>query len=1626
MPEADRRVVLLPSGTSEESASKLAAALRAAVDGQRRLAEKSNYILHLTGEVRRTPAGFEIPHEPAEGLPQDALYEPAAAKADAEQLLQIAAALFEALRTAHAGDGGRALTHGGLCPGTLLRDENGQYKVSDFGFAQAVCQALGEDSYANLAIGPPRDGGQAAASACWEVLSADEYGRDDRLYAFIDIEKYATRMLRSFESASDIFSAGVVLHVLAEHAHPFIPESDWPRVPAYAELMGAGVVAISRRKELSQSSQAGVKLWCELVEKMLEQLPRARPAASELATRFEPYIPKIDFNRVKAVRWVTGLERTLAGGDLDALLAEYEARPEVDPLPAEVQQRLKPIEAKLNAVKAERRRVAAIAADQAAAEAWFQQFEGCVNAEQWEAAETAWTRRPQLGHFPDTVLRAAEALLEKVRAARAEQARREKIASDQAVAHKWFKSLEQAVGAGDWKAADKLLRGRPTLEHWPADASEEAIAQHEQRVREQLDRMAAEERAREADLRAAREWLAGARAMFDRGELDAAQDALHARPTLNYWPQSVQDEAAELDASIRSRLADEADREIRAREERAKRLGQNFVVRVVAAQLGKFVDPGMVQTRVTSIEFTPGDPAGDGRAQLGAALATVADTERGAGLRSGFIFRLAPDPGTVRDEDGALRDWLVRGLSERLTALQRSKLSEVSATLHGELFPKAEVTCELTGLSERVKATVHLLGRNQAAGDVETELRWDAKALAWTHADAAAFAQKAVNLVTAVTKKLAATKLIDQSESLKPYKPVIAVDVALAEKPAPGVIPRALQLEGRLSLKPGSNGEPKVLQTIGLKCAKVGSLSLDGDLKPAEAALRELVIAAQNKSRQALSDDLDQRIKAAGVRVRATALPKRITEPAPEVAFELKPRAGAQVKLTAAWDASAFAYAAPQTWEAELAPLLAAPTTGGGGGGGGGGGTRAFIIGGAAAVVVLVGGVIAYIAMNGGANGKHNANQSEPNQNSGVVTNVNDNAGVVANDNGPANDNDEVTNDNGPPPANDNVPPPTPIDLVAVRLAATASEAAVNLELSYEIKGPEGAGVPAHQVRFYRDADGDSTLDPAKDEALTQPVELSSGAAGLRARTSIPLAAARPEAEEWTLFGMLSATDDPDEPVDNNVQSTVVNIPARVETPISVDLIAKSLNVTTDADALIATFEYEVRHSRGAEAPPFRVRIFWDTNGDNAFTPGEDAIVDEAGNRAAGTHTASGRTPLSSGHALTADESVVAELIAADWPLAEADPANNRSDPFRVAARRPEPGDLVADLRAAYAELGPNATPGTAALIGLLAPPAGESAEQAAAREFVAAVASTVKVGRLEQVENGVRVELNVSLKGAAGDLQPRFLMERVAGSWQAAAANAAGLTELQSAARQALEARLLAGAAEVAQKSAAGQLAAAWEAAKPLGEIVEPMGETEGTARLARTLAALPLAFESAKAALGDYRPTGSTDEATGYPTQLTDKTGRVLLLVALPPTDSGGWSLYYIDAREWASTPGAAGEPIDDMATARATAAGLGRAVPTLAEWTAAATRLRSEAAAENFAGGLWEWCESGNENEPLVTGGCTLSLELAPLPAAATAEQFNAWLRDPLITQKRVFGDGLVGLRSVLRVHTPTGPQ
>ncbi len=606
MPDAYRRIILKPADLTSEAASTLREALSASVDAQRQLASKSLHVLQFVGELRENDRAFFIEHEPADPLPVEALFDPDADRLEVPELMRVAGALFEALRAAHTGGEERPVVHGGICGGVLVRTADGIDKITDFGFAPAVCSALGVEAYLNLAAGAVDNGPpELCGTGVWEVLGPDEFERDDRLCAFIDPEKYGTQMLDTFEAGSDVISAGFVLHLLAEHRHPYLfNEPDAHRIPEMAEFMAMGRFNGARRKDMRESDDPGVRAWCDLVAKALSRLPRDRPSAVELAEAIGEYVKPPDASeilgrkldalakRVEAsapdeVDWaevdqsarsiaeaegvspdVTGRAKSLSarargrillkralelvGGDRWPQAAEPLAElRELPDLPVELAQEVASVRERFDRYQGAAQEIESIRAD-------VPQKSG---AAPYEARSTLKSLRVRAEGLPDDadlpeslrppkteLLQSLNGQLDRV------QADIERLESE---AEAYLGRLRAALDAGEWGELSKLLDAPPELPVWP-----EAADSQVRKFRSRLEQHREEERLRaeiEADREAAEQWLGQLRSVVDTEEWAKARQLLDERPELTHWPEQVLAEEEELRRRAEKALKRESD-----------------------------------------------------------------------------------------------------------------------------------------------------------------------------------------------------------------------------------------------------------------------------------------------------------------------------------------------------------------------------------------------------------------------------------------------------------------------------------------------------------------------------------------------------------------------------------------------------------------------------------------------------------------------------------------------------------------------------------------------------------------------------------------------------------------------------------------------------------------------------------------------------------------------------------------------------------------------------------------------------------------------------------------------------------------------------------------------------------
>ncbi|MCH7814134.1 MAG: hypothetical protein IID40_08960, partial [Planctomycetes bacterium] len=303
MPETFRRVIARPDEVDDADWSRLGEALGEAVAKQRQLVAGSPHVLRFTGDLGRQDDGraYFVEHEPASAMPVGGLFNKSAPPLHESQLLRVTVALFDALRQAHAAEGKRPFAHGAVCPGTVLFAPDGVAKLTDFGFAPALCAVLGPERYINLAVGPPEADSPAETrpgltiTGCWEVLTPDDFERDDRICAFVDPEKYGAHELTGFEAASDVIGAAFILHLLAEHEHPYLyAEPEAHRMVEMSEFMAMARYNGSRRQELRESANAGTRQWCSLMADALARLAKSRPSAAKIVEALAEHVTPED------------------------------------------------------------------------------------------------------------------------------------------------------------------------------------------------------------------------------------------------------------------------------------------------------------------------------------------------------------------------------------------------------------------------------------------------------------------------------------------------------------------------------------------------------------------------------------------------------------------------------------------------------------------------------------------------------------------------------------------------------------------------------------------------------------------------------------------------------------------------------------------------------------------------------------------------------------------------------------------------------------------------------------------------------------------------------------------------------------------------------------------------------------------------------------------------------------------------------------------------------------------------------------------------------------------------------------------------------------------------------------
>ncbi len=593
-----RRLFLKPPGANPNKIAQLKTQLANAIDIQKALACQSVNILPPLTDLEETRRTFTIEYAPAHPINTTALFNPNTPPPDNNALFNATATAFDALRTAHAPPTGKPVVHGGICPGTLLLDDNDNLLITDFGWAQAICKTLGPTAYLNLAIGYDPDHN----AVVWQILDNATADRDDRICGFIDPQKYGSRQITTFEPTSDIIAAAFVLHLVAEHQHPFFPnDPDAHRLAATAEFLGMRQYDNQRRDDLANATDERINTWSKTIANCLERTPRNRPTATDAHAALtsaaisttepsdrlnqtlqslESKITTPDPNTPPHLNWpqadniarhdnatpeitqraqevlqtsqtsylLNKTQSCLNSDDWSRARTPIEASLQTQTLPPESRQQAEQFNKILQTSLETSAAIAQITsdiqkfndADPVATVEFLDDIQSRVA--NLAAAETCAATSDQIRELHENLELTLESLAEF-----AEQLVAEKEADEKTTTN-WLTSIEDAVQNEKWESAESLLADQPTIRHWPEGALEKRNA-----LQKQCDEHRIEERAQAAitaDHEAAQRWFEKLSNAATAENWVEAAIALDEKPTLTHWPAELQPQIETLEKTV--------------------------------------------------------------------------------------------------------------------------------------------------------------------------------------------------------------------------------------------------------------------------------------------------------------------------------------------------------------------------------------------------------------------------------------------------------------------------------------------------------------------------------------------------------------------------------------------------------------------------------------------------------------------------------------------------------------------------------------------------------------------------------------------------------------------------------------------------------------------------------------------------------------------------------------------------------------------------------------------------------------------------------------------------------------------------------------------------------------------
>ncbi|MFO0839712.1 MAG: hypothetical protein U1D55_14450 [Phycisphaerae bacterium] len=330
------RVVRVPAHLAEAERQRFVTRIAAAVRQQLALAQECDAILHPRGELIDEGELLVIPHEPAAAaLPANLTA--ADARPDIATIWWITQSVLRALKAAAA----RSVLHGGIQPASLVLDETGRVKLTDFGIAPVFEAVCGVEACRHVLCEAQsnKDGQGRALAGTWRLADESESRDDGWIVPFFAHELLEGQIRLNLKS--DQFAAGALLFLTATGAHPYGASLADPTLNFYFHLEPFSPSEERKdwkatferaEKQLATAADKRILVWSELVTRLLASDPGERVA--NLPTLDDTLAEHAATSWSQACAAIGEAEREIEAGRADAAAQRVQPFAKDESLPA--------------------------------------------------------------------------------------------------------------------------------------------------------------------------------------------------------------------------------------------------------------------------------------------------------------------------------------------------------------------------------------------------------------------------------------------------------------------------------------------------------------------------------------------------------------------------------------------------------------------------------------------------------------------------------------------------------------------------------------------------------------------------------------------------------------------------------------------------------------------------------------------------------------------------------------------------------------------------------------------------------------------------------------------------------------------------------------------------------------------------------------------------------------------------------------------------------------------------------------------------------------------------------------------------------------------------------------------